>query len=106
MAALAGRRCAECGRLSVAASTCPFCGGAGGQSMALSGRGRLGSFTIIRVAPARYAGEAPYTVGLVRLVEGATITARVEGDPSVVTSGCAVVLDRVDAERGPVFVVE
>jgi uncharacterized protein len=106
MAALAGRRCAGCGRLSVAASACPFCGAPGGPSVALSGRGRLQSFTIIRVAPARYAGEVPYAVGLVTLAEGATITARVEGDPAVVATGCAVVLDRVDAERGPVFVLE
>ncbi|MBI1848169.1 MAG: OB-fold domain-containing protein [Candidatus Rokubacteria bacterium] len=103
MPALAGRRCAECGRLSVAASACPFCGAVGGQSVELSGRGRLQSFTIIRIAPARYAAEAPYAVGLVALDEGATITARVSGAPESLTLGQAVTLASVDARCGPVF---
>jgi hypothetical protein len=100
---LPARRCAECGKLSVNAATCRFCGAQGGQALALSGRGRLVSWTVIRVAPARYAAEAPYAVGLLELEEGARITARVAGDPEHLSEGQAMTLATVDTARGPIF---
>ncbi|OGL05694.1 MAG: hypothetical protein A3I03_11755 [Candidatus Rokubacteria bacterium RIFCSPLOWO2_02_FULL_68_19] len=88
---LQGRRCAECGKLSLGAGhPCPFCGSEGGSAVALSGRGRLLSWTVIRVAPGRYAAEAPYAVGLLRLEEGLRLTARLEGDPERWSAGQAV----------------
>ena len=101
---LTGRRCAECGRLAVdRGKACPFCGGEGGPDVALSGRGALVSWTVIRVAPARYAAEAPYTVGLVELEEGPRLTARIAGDPERLTAGESLTLGSVDAARGPIF---
>jgi uncharacterized OB-fold protein len=101
---LTGRRCAECGRLAVdRGKACPFCGGEGGPDVALSGRGALVSWTVIRVAPARYAAEAPYTVGLVELEEGPRLTARIAGDPERFTAGESLTLGSVDAARGPIF---
>jgi uncharacterized protein len=101
---LAGRRCAECGRIAiVGGKACPFCGGEGGIDVALSGRGALVSWTVIRVAPARYAAEAPYTVGLVELAEGPRLTARITGDPERLTAGESLTLGSVDAMRGPIF---
>ena len=100
---LPARRCAECGKLSVNAATCRFCGAEGGKSVDLSGRGRLLSWTVIRVAPARYAAEAPYAIGLLELAEGGRITARVAGDPERLTAGQLMALVSLDAERGPVF---
>jgi uncharacterized OB-fold protein len=100
---LPARRCAECGKVSVNAATCRFCGAAGGEALDLSGRGRLVSWTVIRVAPARYAAEAPYAVGLLELEEGPRVTARVDGDPEALAAGQPVVLATVDATRGPIF---
>ena len=101
---LAGRRCAECGRLAVdGGKACPFCGAAGGSEVTLSGRGALVSWTVIRVPPARYAAEAPYTVGLVELEEGPRLTARIAGDPERLSAGETLTLAAVDAARGPVF---
>lgn len=98
------RRCAECGKLSVdAGRPCPFCGSPGGSAVVLSGRGRLVSWTVIRVAPARYAGEAPYTVGLLELPEGLRLTARLEGDPERLSAGQPLTFVSLDPARGPVF---
>ncbi len=101
---LYGRRCAECGKLSVdGGHPCPFCGSQGGSVITLSGRGCLLSWTTIRVAPARYAAEAPYAVGLLELEEGPRLTARLEADPENLTAGQAVALVSLDPSRGPIF---
>jgi hypothetical protein len=100
---LPARRCAECGKVSVNASTCRFCGAEGGEAVDLAGRGKLLSWTVIRVAPARYAAEAPYAVGLLELDEGPRITARLAGDPEHLREGQRLTLVIVDATRGPIF---
>lgn len=101
---LKGRRCAECGKLSVdEGRPCPFCGSQGGSLVALSGRGRLLSWTTIRVAPERYATEAPYAVGLLELEEGLHLTARLDADPERLTAGQAIAFASLDPSRGPIF---
>ena len=101
---LQGRRCAGCGKLSLdGGRSCPFCGSQGGSFVPLSGRGRLLSWTVIRVAPARYAAEAPYAVGLLELEEGLRLTARLEADPEKLTAGQAVAFVSLDPSRGPLF---
>src|SRR5262245_21196482 len=100
---LPARRCSECGKVSVSAATCRFYGAEGGQTLALSGQGRLVSWTVIRIAPARYAAEAPYAVGLLELDEGPRITARVSGDPEHLAEGQRMAVVTVDAARGPIF---
>jgi uncharacterized OB-fold protein len=101
---LEGRRCAECGKVVVEGKRpCPFCGSQGGTAVQLSGRAELLSWTVIRVAPARFATEAPYTVGVLRLDEGPRLTARVEGDPEQLAIGQRLVLASVDTARGPLF---
>ncbi|PYM81711.1 MAG: hypothetical protein DME09_16275 [Candidatus Rokuibacteriota bacterium] len=101
---LPARRCAGCGTLSLdRGRACPACGAADGSDVTLSGRGRLVSWTVIRVAPARYEAEAPYTVGLLELVEGPRLTARLEGDPAGLSAGQPVTLASIDELRGPIF---
>jgi uncharacterized OB-fold protein len=58
---------------------------------------------VIRVAPARYAAEAPYTVGLIELAEGPRLTARVAGDPERLRGGQPLRLASIDAVRGALF---
>ena len=100
---LHGRRCGECGKLSVADGRCGLCGSERGEALTLSGNGTLISWTTIRIAPARYAAEAPYTVGLVELDEGLRVTARLEGEPERFTSRQRVSLAAIDPVRGPIF---
>jgi uncharacterized OB-fold protein len=101
---LQGRRCAECGKLSLEAGRpCPFCGGQGGDAVPLSGAGRLLSWTVIRVAPGRFASEAPYAIGLLELPEGLRLTARLAAEPEGLTAGQAVAFASLDPVRGPIF---
>jgi uncharacterized OB-fold protein len=58
---------------------------------------------VIRVAPGRYAAEAPYAVGLLELAEGPRLTARLEGDPAALSAGQPVTLASIDELRGPIF---
>ncbi|NNJ13552.1 Zn-ribbon domain-containing OB-fold protein [Chloroflexales bacterium ZM16-3] len=46
------------------------------EAFALSGRGEIYSFSVIRQAPDGYEGFAPYPVALVRLAEGPLVTAQ------------------------------
>ena len=100
---LPARRCTDCGKLSVNAATCRFCGAEGGEADSLTGRGRLVTWTVIRVPPARYAADAPYAIGLLELVEGPRITARVEGDPDHLAAGQPMGVVTLDPARGPIF---
>jgi uncharacterized OB-fold protein len=46
------------------------------ETVSLSGRGEIYSFSVIRQAPAGYEEFAPYPVALVRLAEGPLLTAQ------------------------------
>lgn len=49
---------------------CPECRSKDFETIRLSGKGKLATFTIIRIAPAGYGDQAPYAVGIVELEEG------------------------------------
>ncbi|MEI7642718.1 MAG: Zn-ribbon domain-containing OB-fold protein [Chloroflexales bacterium] len=46
------------------------------EPAALSGRGEIYSFSVLRQVPDGYEGLAPYPVGMVRLAEGPLVTAQ------------------------------
>lgn len=46
------------------------------QTVALSGRGTIYSFSVLRQAPEGYEGMAPYPVAMVQLDEGPVLTAQ------------------------------
>ena len=75
---LEGGRCENCGTtLFPVRPVCPQCRSRQVQRIPLSGRGELYSFTTLYHAPAAFASQLPYTVGLVRLAEGPLITAQI-----------------------------
>ena len=75
--ALVGEVCPHCdAKLFPPRDVCPECGGEAKQPYAFSGRGEVYSFTIMHDAPTGYDEQAPYTVALVKLVEGPVITAQ------------------------------
>ncbi len=76
---LAGGRCTGCGTVYFPARReCPACFTDGSvERITLSRRGRLYSFTVIRVAPSGF--TAPYPMGLVELPEGLRILAVIDG---------------------------
>ncbi len=79
---LVGMRCGRCGNPAIPPREfCDACGERAWQRLPLSGRGRIASYTVIRVAPARHAGDAPYAIAVVRLEEGVSLLGRVVGAP-------------------------
>jgi hypothetical protein len=55
---------------------CPACGKEAKTSYAFSGRGEVFSFSTIYEPPSGFDETAPYTVALVKLVEGPMVTAQ------------------------------
>jgi uncharacterized OB-fold protein len=79
---LTGIRCGGCGEVAIPPKEfCAGCGTRAWEPVPLSGDGTLASYTIIRVAPARHAADAPYAVGVVSLKEGASIFGRIVDIP-------------------------
>ena len=77
---IAGFRCLRCGRFYLSRrENCPACGGDQFEEVQMPGRGKIVSYTTIRVPPSRFKAQAPYTVALIELDNGVRLTARVEG---------------------------
>jgi hypothetical protein len=88
--------CTRCGALDPGGrASCPGCGGEL-TPHAVSGRGTLLSWTLVRRPPAGFDADGPYAVALIELDEGVRITARLapyepatELGAHVVVSGAA-----------------
>ena len=79
---LIGIKCAGCGVLAIPPrELCPECGHRQWAPTALSGDGEITSFTVIRIAPRGHAGEAPYAIAAVRLIEGVSLLGRIVDIP-------------------------
>jgi uncharacterized OB-fold protein len=75
---LTGVRCGHCGALAIPPREfCALCGKRGWEPVPLSGEGIVETFTIIRVAPRKFAAEVPYAIGVVRLTEGVSLLGRI-----------------------------
>ena len=80
---LVGFRCRECGTHVFGAAT--FCQGCTSDQLEpvdLSRHGTLYSYTIVRVPPAGWPGQVPYTLGQVQLPEGPQVLAEVVDCPA------------------------
>lgn len=71
-------KCTACGSIALPPRLiCPDCGARTFETVALSGRGSLQTFTIIRIAPEGFGDQAPYAIGIVELDEGVRIMAQI-----------------------------
>lgn len=67
---------------------CPECGARSFETVRLSGKGTLDTFTIIRVAPSGFGDMTPYAVAIVKLDEGVNIMGQVtDCDPETLEIG-------------------
>ncbi len=91
---LLGLRCRDCGiYIFGAALFCQGCSSDNLESVELSRRGVLYSYTIVRAPPAGWPGPVPYVLGEVELPEGPHVLAEVIGSPeSYLKIGLAVEL--------------
>lgn len=75
--ALVGEVCPHCdAKIFPPRDVCPECGGEAKTAYAFSGKGEVYSFTRMGNAPAGYEEQSPYTVALIKLVEGPIVTAQ------------------------------
>ena len=92
-------RCLDCGRRQLPPRVnCRFCGGTDFDHDRVAAEGTVYAFTVIRVPPARFEKEAPYTILAVRLGEDLTLTGRLadEADAPRIRIGERVRLVRQD----------
>ena len=79
---LRGARCSQCGLLSFdEQENCSHCGSMATEPFAADGTGRLLSWSIVRVAPARFAAIAPYAICAVELEGGDRVLGRLQTIP-------------------------
>ena len=91
--------------LAVTLSACGSSGGDVARWAPLDARGTLYSWTRIHAAPAVFAAEAPYAVGIVDLSCGIRLACRlVEVDGAGLAPGVAIEMVVLDYEDGPLFV--
>jgi uncharacterized OB-fold protein len=80
---------------------CPHCWSGQIIWVDLSPRGTLYSATTVHAAPAAFASEVPYRVGIVDLTDGLRIATKIVGDPVPLDSKVEIVVLRF--EDGPLF---
>lgn len=83
---LVGEVCPHCdAKLFPPRDVCPECGGEAKQPYNFIGKGKVYSFTRMTDVPAGFEAQSPYTMALVRLDEGPTVTAQLTdlGDEKV-----------------------
>lgn len=106
---LVGLRCASCGMVIFPPKgACPACRGTDLREQALSGEGKLYSFTVIEgsAAPPEFSDQANavgrYVVGVVELDEGPRVIAQVAAPPEGLELGMPVraVLRRLYVQEG------
>lgn len=97
-------RCFACGKLTFPPKPfCPHCWSRDVGWVELSGKGRLYAETVVHAAPAVFASEAPYRVGIVDLDEGLRLATRiVRGDVSPRLDGRVELIVQQFAD-GPLF---
>lgn len=88
-------KCNSCDYASVSSKyTCPKCRTGKLAAKEVSPKGTVFSFTDIHIAPAEFAGIAPYTIALIQLDEAdVKVTARMDGPVEI---GDQADLDKVE----------
>jgi hypothetical protein len=72
-----GEVCPHCeAKIFPPRDVCPECSGEAKTPYVFSGKGEIYSFTKLGAAPAGFEEQAPYTVALIKLVEGPIVTAQ------------------------------
>ncbi|PKO66191.1 MAG: DNA-binding protein [Betaproteobacteria bacterium HGW-Betaproteobacteria-16] len=98
-------RCGACGHATFPPKpVCPHCWSADMSWAPLGSRGHLYSWTRIHAAPAIFATESPYAVGIVDLDEGLRLACRLlENENTIWTPGMPVEMVVLSYEDGPLF---
>lgn len=75
---LEASKCKKCGKVHFPPRlVCDECGGREFERIRLKGEGKIFSWTVVRVPPSEFKGQAPYAVGIIELDEGVKITCQI-----------------------------
>jgi uncharacterized OB-fold protein len=75
---LEAKKCIKCGSIQFPARLiCPDCGAREFETLRLSGKGELATYTVIHVAPMGFTDLTPYAVGIVKLDEGIQVMGQI-----------------------------
>lgn len=82
-------KCVKCGSIHFPARLiCSECGTKEFETVRLSGKGELASYTVIRTAPTGFGDLAPYAIGIVKLDDGIRVMGQVcDCDPETLKIG-------------------
>jgi len=82
-------KCKKCGSIQFPARLiCPDCSAREFETIRLSGKGKLTTYTVIRVAPSGFGDLTPYAVAIVKLDEGIQVMGQVcDCDPETLKIG-------------------
>ena len=91
---LLGQRCRQCQVYVFGPAVfCQACSSGDLESVQLSRQGTLYSFTVVRVPPAGWPGQVPYTLGEVELLEGPHVLAEIiDSEPDRLKLGMSMEL--------------
>lgn len=99
-------RCGDCGKLTFPPkSFCPHCWSKKIQWTEIPTGGVVYTQTVVHIAPAIFAHEAPYRLCIVDLDVGIRVATRLVGDAHEVPVGSRVELVVLTYEDGPLFAV-
>lgn len=86
---LEAAKCSQCGYIAFPQRLiCPECGAAEFEKIYLSGKGKLETYTIIRVAPEGFGDQVPYAIGMIELEEGVRLMGQItDCDPETLKIG-------------------
>ena len=89
---LTGSKCGKCGKTSYPPrKICPYCGSREVEVVPLPRRGKVLSFTVVRVPPRDYVKYSPFIVALIELDDGTRILSQLTDiDCEEVKSGMIV----------------
>lgn len=71
-------KCKKCNKIHFPGRLiCPDCGSKEFETVRLSGKGKLVTYTIIRTAPEGFGDLAPYAVGIIEMEEGIRVMSQI-----------------------------
>jgi uncharacterized OB-fold protein len=71
-------KCRNCGKILFPPRLiCPACGSKDFENTTLPDKGKIVTFTVIRVAPENFAAQVPYCIAIVELDNGVKLTTQV-----------------------------
>jgi len=75
---LEANKCTSCGQVYFPPRLiCAACRSREFQPVTLSDRGKILTYTVIRIAPSQFTDQAPYAVGIIELNDGVRLTAQI-----------------------------